>query len=111
MLANCPGSVSGYEHGLSKGKHRFAVTVYQFQRYDITSDSWRISRRWGTRGAIAALGSGFQILESTGAEVAEADGQSDIHGLTKIGFIKRWFAGLQRQVSRAQLTPVVVHTS
>jgi hypothetical protein len=76
----------------------FTVTVYQFKRYDITIDGWQISRRWGTREAIVALGSGFEILESTAAEVAEADVQSDIPGLTKIGFNPHWHNGAQRQV-------------
>ena len=62
------------------------ITVYQFKRYDITTDTLRLSRRWGTREGIAALGGSFQILEETATEVAEADVQSDIPGLTAIGF-------------------------
>ena len=73
------------------------VTVYQFQQYDATTDTWRLSRRWGTREAIEALGSGFKVLEATAAEASEADIRSDIPGLTPIGFSPHWHKGAQRQ--------------
>ena len=65
------------------------VIVYQFQRYDITTDSWRTSRRWGTREGIDALGADFKILEHSATEVGEAEVKSDIPGLTAIGFNPR----------------------
>jgi hypothetical protein len=72
------------------------VTVYQFQIYDITTDTKRKSRRWGTSEGIAALGG--EILENTATEIAEADARSDVPGLTAIGFNPHWHKGPQRQV-------------
>ena len=62
------------------------VTVYQFQRYDITTDTWRTSRRWGTREAIEDLGGSLRILVDTATQVSELDIRSDVPGLTQVGF-------------------------
>ena len=72
------------------------VTVYQFQLYDITTDTKRKSRRWGTRETIADMGG--EILEDTATEIAEADVRSEVHGLTAIGFNPHAHKGFQRQV-------------
>ena len=78
------------------------VTVYQFQRFDITTGIWRTSRRWGTREAVERLGSCFSILEDSATEVSEADIRIDIPGLTEIGFNPHSQVP-QRQIHRAEL--------
>lgn len=79
------------------------VTVYQFQRFDITTGLWRTSRRWGTREAVERLGSCFSILEDTATEVSEAEIWIDVPGLTEIGFNPH-SQGPQRQIHRAELS-------
>lgn len=72
------------------------VKIYRFTMYDISTDQTRISRRWGTREGIEAIGGA--ILEDTGIEVGDADATSDMPGLTEIGFDPRPRTGFQTQV-------------
>jgi hypothetical protein len=62
------------------------VTVYRFTVYDITTDENHVSRRMGTREAIAsARGS---PIENTACDVDEAELGQDIVGMTDRDF---WF--------------------
>jgi hypothetical protein len=61
------------------------ITIYQFQVYDIRSDSIIKSKRWGTEKAIREIACG-EMLKDTGVEAEESVVQSDIHGFTEIGF-------------------------
>jgi hypothetical protein len=74
------------------------VTVYRFEVYDITTDGYTRSQRWGTREAIAAI-AGARPLEDTGTEIDEAQLQSDIAGLTVRGFNPHQRRGFQTQVT------------
>jgi hypothetical protein len=67
---------------------RDVITVFQFQLYDVSTDTKRKSRRWGTREGVAALGG--EILEHTATDIADADLRSDIPGLTAVGFNPHW---------------------
>ncbi len=60
------------------------VQAFQFTKYDIMSDTRRLSRRYGTIEAINKIG-GEVILESA-IEINVSDLESDFYGLTKIGF-------------------------
>lgn len=60
------------------------VTVYQFRSYDIRDDEKKLSRRWGTREAIQDVCG--EVIESTAVEVDAKDINSDITGLTAIGY-------------------------
>lgn len=75
------------------------VTVYQFQVYDPNTDTMHKSRRWGTREAIenivhgVVLGAGNEVDKS-----AVEPPDSDIPGLTKIGFDPQPRQGFPTQV-------------
>jgi hypothetical protein len=60
------------------------VQAFQFTKYDIMSDTKRLSRRYGTIEAINKIG-GEVILEPA-IEINASYLESDFHGLTKIGF-------------------------
>ena len=74
------------------------IDVFQFTRYDISTDQVVKSRRWGTREAINNLGGGFVILESTRRQVDPSAVVSDHPGLTAIGFNPDATSGFPRQV-------------
>jgi len=60
------------------------IEIYQFTIYDGISDQFITSRRWGTLTGIAAVG-GNPLRNSM--RLAEAsDIESEVSGLTKIGF-------------------------
>lgn len=61
------------------------VMIFQFEMYDVHTDSLVTSRRWGTREAIEQIARGVAI-EASATEVPRAFLMSDIPGLTKIGF-------------------------
>lgn len=60
------------------------VTVYRFEKYDITSDTMRTSQRWATRGAIAEVRG--KVLEDTAIEVDADCLKSEIEGMTPRDF-------------------------
>jgi hypothetical protein len=62
--------------------------VYQFQTYDIHSDTIRQSKRWGTLEGIEVLGVGAQAT-GDGIEVDARFIGREIEGLTDIGFNPR----------------------
>ncbi|MBG7619366.1 hypothetical protein I5R65_07810 [Herbaspirillum sp. AP02] len=73
------------------------VKVYQFECYDIMSDQFIRSKRWATTAAIARIPGATQILES-GIEVDERVIESDIEGMTQIGFNPGTASGFQREI-------------
>jgi hypothetical protein len=73
------------------------VTVYRFRKYNISSDGYDVSRRWGTREAIERVCG--EVLEDTAAEVDEAVVATDIEGMTVRGFDPRPRTDFQRQVT------------
>lgn len=73
------------------------VKIYQFRKYDISIDSHRKSRRWGTKEAIARVQG--EPLEETGIEVDESALSDDAPGMTAIGFMPHSNTGFQRQVT------------
>jgi hypothetical protein len=60
------------------------IEVYQFTIYDGISDQLITSRRWGTLTGIAAVGG--NPLRHSKCLVEASDIESEINGLTKIGF-------------------------
>jgi hypothetical protein len=62
--------------------------VYQFQTYDIRSDTVRVSKRWGTLKGIKELGVGAQTI-GDGIEVESRYLGREIEGLTDVGFNPR----------------------
>jgi hypothetical protein len=73
------------------------VTVYQFAMYDIESDNWRKSRRWGTKAAIENIG-GAGFLKDTAVDVDESVLGADIEGLSDIGYDPHAMKGFQGQM-------------
>ncbi|OWY35315.1 hypothetical protein [Herbaspirillum aquaticum] len=71
------------------------LMVYQFECYDITSDQFIRSRRWATTAAIAMI-PGARPLPGFGVEVEEDLVESDIEGMTEIGFNPTAEQGFQR---------------
>jgi hypothetical protein len=61
------------------------VAVYKFRKYDMASDHIQVSRRMATRQAILEIAQG-EVLEETAVEVDASVIESDIHGMTAIGF-------------------------
>jgi hypothetical protein len=61
------------------------IKIYQFECYDITSDQFIRSRRWATKAAIAKI-PGARPLPDSGIEVEKDLVESDIEGMTEIGF-------------------------
>jgi hypothetical protein len=62
------------------------VVIYQFESYDVHSDQIKTSRRWGLKEKIESI-PGLRVLEETRTEVERSAIQSDIEGLTAIGYI------------------------
>jgi len=58
--------------------------VYRFQVYDIRSDEFQQSQRWGTLDAIATLAGGQPIGE--GIEVEESELGDEVPGMTRRGY-------------------------
>ncbi len=73
------------------------LKVYQFECYDIMSDQFIRSKRWATTAAIAKIPGASQIADS-GIEVEEDVVDSDIEGMTEIGFRPPTEGGFQREV-------------
>ena len=70
------------------------VTVCRFRKYDINSDTWIESRRYGTTLAIAELGG-----KPMGNTLVDVDASSvGPDGLTGPGFNPNQRGGLQRSV-------------
>ncbi len=61
------------------------VTIYRFRMYDMSSDEFRFSRRWGTREAIEAI-RGAEVQLDTAVQVDASEISSDVPGLTNRGF-------------------------
>ena len=57
------------------------VRIHRFRLYDISSDSFRQSRRWATRDIVERLGG--DIVPGLVAEVDASVVSSDIEGMTK----------------------------
>jgi hypothetical protein len=72
------------------------MTIYQFTKYDITTDENRKSRRWATREAIEWLGG--SPLEDTAIEVDASMVGGEIAGMTQRGFNPSPMADVQRIV-------------
>lgn len=72
------------------------VTVYRFQKYDITSDTMRTSQRWATREAIAEVRG--KVLEDTAIEVDADCLKSEIEGMTPCDFDPVTAKSFQTQV-------------
>jgi hypothetical protein len=73
------------------------IQIFQFTMYDVSTDQTRKSRRWGTRAAIEALGG--TVLEESATTVEASAINSDMHGLTEIGFDPRPRTGFQTHVT------------
>jgi hypothetical protein len=56
------------------------VTIFRFQKYNISNDENQMSRRWGTRQAVARVGG--ELLEHTAVEVDTAVLGREIEGMT-----------------------------
>jgi hypothetical protein len=63
------------------------VTVYQYQILDPKMVERRLSRRWGTRAAIASLKEMADVVEASATEVDEA--VLDATGFTTLNFDPR----------------------
>jgi hypothetical protein len=74
------------------------VLVFRFKQYDISSDGYIVSRRWGTREGIKEVGG--VVLEDTGTEIDDAEIGAEIQGLTDRGFDPHRTIGFQRTVTR-----------
>ncbi len=61
------------------------VTIYRFRSYDIREDQIRTSRRWGTREAVKEIACG-EVIEDSAIEVDATAIESDIPGMTVIGY-------------------------
>jgi hypothetical protein len=72
------------------------VTVHQFTKYDITTDTSRKSRRWATREAISRVRG--EVLEEVATVIDEAALNRDEPGMTDMAFDPHAFSGLQRMV-------------
>jgi hypothetical protein len=72
------------------------VTIYRFQKYDITSDGNVQSRRWGTREAIESIGG--EVIEATATQVDASAINPDIPGLTTRKFEPHAQTGFQTRV-------------
>jgi hypothetical protein len=75
------------------------VPVYQFEMYDVHSDVMRTSRRWGTIEGIREicgkeLGPAVEVDKS-----AVESPESDLPGLTAIGFDPCALKGFQKLVN------------
>ena len=73
------------------------VTIYRFNVYEISSDSVRQSRRWGTREAVEQIACG-RVLEDTALEVDDSIIKSDIPGFTEIDFNPKRRTGFQTRI-------------
>lgn len=73
------------------------VTVYRWSKYDISIDETRVSRRWGTREAIARHNG--TVIETDCAEVDASQIGTDVEGMTARGFNPNWTVSEQRQVT------------
>jgi|GEM_PF-1653297 len=62
------------------------VSIYQFTKYDIISDSEIKSKRWGTQNAIDRIG-GTIIMASKSLVDKSVFLNSGIEGMTAIGFV------------------------
>jgi hypothetical protein len=60
------------------------VRIHRFRLYDISSDMYRMSRRWATRDTIELLGG--DIVESPAVEVDASVVSREIEGMTEIDF-------------------------
>lgn len=61
------------------------VRIHRFRLYDISSDSYRISRRWATRDVIESLGG--DLIEAPVVEVDASVVSSDIEGMTAPDYV------------------------
>jgi hypothetical protein len=61
------------------------VKIYRFRTYKIQTDEFKESRRWGTREAIRDKVRG-EVIEDSEVEVDSRDVESDILGLTVVGY-------------------------
>jgi hypothetical protein len=73
------------------------AAIYRFQKYNISSDQYQISRRWGTSEAIERIGA--EPLKDTGMEVDDSVLGREIDGMTDRDFDPRPRIGFQRQVT------------
>jgi hypothetical protein len=78
------------------------ATVYRFQLYDINSDAYTISRRWGTREGIEGVNG--VVLEDTATEIDDRSIGAEIKGLTARGFDPHCTEGFQRSINPYQTT-------
>jgi hypothetical protein len=72
------------------------VTVYRFEKYDITTDTMRMSQRWATREAITAVHG--KVLEDTAVDVDPDCLKSEIEGMTSRDFDPNATKGFPTQV-------------
>ena len=72
------------------------LLVYQFTMYDIRSDNYTTSRRWGTPAGIKCVGG--VLLPDTAVHVDESILGREIAGLSEIGFDPHATQGFPRQV-------------
>jgi hypothetical protein len=78
------------------------ITVYKFRVYDVTTDGFHTSSRYGTREAIEKMVRG-EVLENTAIDVDESEIESpasDILGLTKREFYLSPHKDFQREILR-----------
>jgi hypothetical protein len=68
------------------------VTIYQFDKYDITKGEMVKGNCWGTRQAIMARD--CHVLEHTATEVDESVLRTDEPGMSAIGFDPHAFSRL-----------------
>lgn len=72
------------------------VTVHQFEKYDINSDSYVRSRRFGTVEAVERIGG--RVIPGTSVEVAASEIDTDVQGLTAPEFNPNPRTGFQTVV-------------
>jgi hypothetical protein len=64
---------------------RMRVEIYQFQFYDVLSDKFVKSERWGIESTIKEI-NGIKIGESTSVDPSVIE-NTDYPGLTRVGYM------------------------
>ncbi|MBL6612397.1 MAG: hypothetical protein ISS15_21085 [Alphaproteobacteria bacterium] len=72
------------------------VTVYRWTKYDISNDERKVSRRYGTREAVARVGG--EVIENSGIEIDQSAVGAEIDGMTARNFDANPRTGFQSQV-------------
>jgi len=72
--------------------------VYKFELYSIESDYFRVSRRYGTRDAIAKIGG--KVIEDSKVSIEASQLGQELEGFTLIDFNPSPRVGFQAEVKQ-----------